>query len=223
MSHGRDYPEWRQTWPNVIVQTQTDLALEYLHRYYARQGDQPQYTGARFESMAALNPDPNAFAPADFLAVSMLSVSVPAQAAIRLLERDAETVSRLLARIPSNVDIVDVDPDTLESKDAPAGQLWDLLRKARDGLGPTTTSKLLAAKRPRLLPIWDSLIEQATGLGTTSYWRKFQSVLVDDQRRVWNWLGELRMLSTSAPQSISELRILDILLWMSIDRRTKHA
>jgi hypothetical protein len=40
-------------------------------------------------------------------------------------------------------------------------------------LGPTTTSKLLTAKRPRLLPIWDSFVEQATGMGTIDYWSKF--------------------------------------------------
>lgn len=222
MISGHDYQEWRQTWPDVIVHTQTDVALDFLQRYYAMQGDQPKYTGSRFESMAALNSDPNTLAPADFLAVAMLSVTVPARAAIRLLERDAEAVSELLAQIPTDVDIVDVDPDTLDGTNSRAGQLWNLLRRGRDGLGPTTTSKLLAAKRPRLLPIWDSFVKQATGLGTTGYWRKFRSVLVDEQRCVWNWLGELRTFSTDTPQSISELRIVDVLLWMSINSGTKH-
>jgi Family of unknown function (DUF6308) len=58
------------------------------------------------------------------------------------------------SEIPVDVEIVDVDPQKL-SAESPAGQLWELLRGARDGVGPTRTSKLLAAKRPRLLPIWD--------------------------------------------------------------------
>src|SRR6202043_119609 len=106
----------------------------------------------------------------------------------------------LLSEIPVDVDIVDVDPQMLGAE-SPAGQLWDVLRRSRDGLGPTTTSKLLAAKRPRLLPIWDSFVEQATGLGTIDYWSKFQFILIDDQRLVWEWLRELRPLASNLPTS----------------------
>jgi Family of unknown function (DUF6308) len=222
MSQGCSYPDWWRVWPEVVVRTQTEIAVDCLKRYYAMHGDEPRYTGSRFESMAALNPDPNTLAPADFLAVSMLSVDVPAEAAIRLLERDAATVSRLLLEIPVDVDIVDVDPEMLDA-DSPAGQLWDVLRRGRDGLGPTTTSKLLAAKRPRLLPIWDSFVEHATGLSTVGYWRKFQYVLADEQRFVWEWLGELRSLATSIPKSTPELRILDVILWMSVESVRKPA
>jgi hypothetical protein len=28
-------PEWRQTWPEMIVRTQTDIAVDRLQRYYA--------------------------------------------------------------------------------------------------------------------------------------------------------------------------------------------
>lgn len=77
-------------------------------------------------------------------------------------------------------------------------------------------SKLLAAKRPHLLPIWDTFVEQATSVGTKDYWLKFQYVLADDDRRVWTWLGSLRSKAPNVPSSIPELRILDVLLWMSI-------
>lgn len=216
MSDEYSYPEWRRAWPDVIVRTQTDVAVDYLQRYYGGTADQPSYTGSRFESVARLNPDPDTLSPADFVAVSMLSVSVPAEAAIRLIERDAETIRALLKEIPTDVDIVDMEPRALAGGDTPAGKLWNLLRHGRDGLGPTTTSKLLAAKRPRLFPIWDSFVERATGLSTVGYWWKFQYVLADDQRLVWEWLGELRSLATNVPKSITELRILDVILWMSI-------
>lgn len=210
------YPEWRQAWPELIVQTRTDVAVDLLQRYYAVDGETPRFTGSRFESMASLSDDPNALGPADFVAVSMLSVNVPAAAAIRLLGPDAAGVSELLKQIPSDLDIIDADPQ-LFSGVSPLGRLWDLLRKTRDGLGPTTASKLLAAKRPRLVPIWDSFVEQATGLGPLGSWWKFQYVLNDDQRYVWKWLGELRRLASNVPESVSELRILDVLLWMSVE------
>lgn len=223
MTKERASIEWRRSWPDLIVSTQTDTAVDYLQRYYAVDiDDKPRYTGSRFETMAALNPDPNTLGPEDFLAVSMLSVNVPAEAALRLLGRDAAVVSRLLAQIPAGVDIVDVESEVLNA-DSPAGQLWDVLRRGRDGLGPTTASKLLAAKRPRLLPIWDSFVEQATGLDTIDYWRKFQYVLTDERRLVWDWLSELRSLTPNLPKSVSELRILDVLLWTSIEVGRKRA
>lgn len=213
------YPEWRQSWPELIVRTQTDAAVELLQRYYAVAGEMPRYTGSRFESIAGLSDDPNALGPADFLAVSMLSVHVPAAAAIRLLGPDAARVTELLKQIPVDVDIVDADPQIF-SGGSPVGRLWDLLRKSRDGLGPTTASKLLAAKRLRLVPIWDSFVEQATGLGALGSWWRFQYVLNDDQRYVWKWLGELRPLASNVPESVSELRLLDVLLWMSVEGQT---
>jgi hypothetical protein len=223
MTAKRSSTEWRRSWPDLIVHTQTGTAVDYLQRYYSvYDNGQPRYTGSCFESMAALNADPNTLGPEDFLAVSMLSVNVPAVAAIRLLGPDAATVSRLLSRIPDNLDIVDADPQMLSGK-SPAGKLWDVLRQGRDGLGPTITSKLLAAKRPRLLPIWDSFVEQATGLGTIDYWSKFQRILADDQRLVWKWLREVRSLASNLPTSIPELRILDVLLWMSVESRTRRS
>lgn len=216
LAESMSYTAWRQTWPQFIVHTQTDTAVDYLERYYGSLEDGgPRYTGSRFEAVAALNTHPDTLGPADFVAVSMLSVDVPAQAAIRLLGRAAATVTELLQRIPADVDIVDADP-TLLGADSPAGQLWELLRRPRDGLGPTTTSKLLAAKRPRLLPIWDTFVEQATGLATIGYWAKFQYVLADDNRRLWNWLGEVRSQAPDLSATVSELRVLDVLLWMSV-------
>jgi len=40
----------------------------------------------------------------------------------------------------------------------------------------------MAVKRPHLIPIWDSFVEQATGLETLDYWRRFQRVLTVDDK-----------------------------------------
>jgi hypothetical protein len=215
----RTYVEWRERWPKIVVCRRTDDAVELLQRYYATyDGGKPRYTGARFEAVASLNDDPDQYSPADFVAVSMLSVDVTPEAAIRLLERDAADVKALLQRIPADVDIVDVDSALLGAESA-AGQLWELLRGGKDGLGRTTTSKLMAVKRPRLIPIWDSFVEQSTGLGTLDYWRRFQRVLTVDDRAIWNWLGDLRSQAPNVPDGLSPLRVLDVLLWMSVEKR----
>lgn len=206
---------WRERWPRLIVDCDTEEAARVHERYFAVHANgSPKYTGSRFEAIAGWTNSPNAFTPADLLAVSMLSVDTPAPATIRLLERDAALASELLEQIPADADIVDVTSDVLASGSM-ASQLWDLLRDGSDGLGRTRTSKLLACKRPRLLPIWDSFVEIATGLDTRDYWRHFQTVLLADDRRIWEWLGEVQS-NASSPDSLARLRVLDILLWMSV-------
>jgi uncharacterized protein DUF6308 len=64
----------------------------------------------------------------------------------------------------------------------------------------------MVVKRPRLIPIWDSFVEQATGLGTLDYWRRFQRVLTVDDRAIWHWLGELRSQAPNVPTKVSNLR-----------------
>ncbi|MFZ2242135.1 MAG: DUF6308 family protein [Gordonia amarae] len=211
------YDDWRKRWPAVIVQHQDEASARLLTDYYAETSGVPKYSGSQFEAVAALNSDPNSIGPADIVAISTLSVNVKGQAAIRLLTRDAADISERLELIPTDVDIVDADPGSLESGSA-ASELWQILRRGRDKIGPTTASKLIAAKRPRLLPIWDSLVEQATGLSTLGYWRSFQDVLTSDDHAIWKWLTDLRKEVPEVPDSVSNLRVLDILLWMSVKK-----
>jgi hypothetical protein len=215
------HPDLPGNWPRVILQCDTEAALHLLTDYYATRRDgAPRYTGARFEAVAALNPDPYTIGPADFVAVSLLGVNVPKEAVIRLLDKDtAAEITRLLHAIPTDTDIVDAESDELTRK-SPAGQLWELLRFGRDGVGRTTTSKLIAAKRPQLIPIWDSFVEQATGVDTDDYWRKFRKVLLDDDRKIWNWLGHIKSQVPGLAAGISTLRILDVVLWMLVDSGT---
>ncbi|MDR3658450.1 MAG: DUF6308 family protein [Mycobacterium sp.] len=210
------YEEWRQRWPALIVERCTEEAVPLLQSYYSTSDSGlPAYSGSQFEAMAALNSDPYSIGPADFTAVSMLSVDVPAQSAIRLLGRDADAITELLKQIPIDRDIIDVDSDDLTTESA-SSKLWQVLRRGRDGLGPTTTSKLIAAKRPRLIPIWDSFVEEATGLDTSDNWCQFQQVLTADGHAIWNWLTEVRDASPAVPATISNLRVLDVLLWMTV-------
>lgn len=213
------YEQWRDRWPEVVAQRRTDEAIVLLERYYAiTAAGRPAYSGAQFEAMAALNSDPYSIGPADFTAASMLSVDVPAQAAIRLLSRDANEITALLHQIPVDVDIINIDPDQLVTG-GPASLLWQVLRRGNDGMGRTRTSKLIAAKRPRLIPIWDSFVEQATGLDTVDYWRQFQAVLAADDRAIWTWLTQIRSDVPNVPAAVSNLRILDVLLWMTVHRQ----
>lgn len=218
------YTEWRTSWPQVVTNCDTQTAIGLVHDYYSvMPNGRQKYSGSRFEAIAARNTDPDCLDTADFVAVSTLSVDVPGDAALRLLStQTAREISRLLSQIP-HCDIVDVEPDQLAPGRGPASELWRVLKgdqeSGKDGIGKTTASKLMAAKRPKLIPIWDSFVQQATGLGTDDYWRQFQTVLVADDRRIWKWLESIRAQVPELPDNVSTLRILDVILWMLVKRK----
>jgi hypothetical protein len=102
----------------------------------------------------------------------MLSVTVPADAAIGLLDPDiTQTVTDLLAEIPTGIEMHTVNPSDYEAllgPDSPAWKLWDVLRRndpddAKWGIGATTASKIMHRKRPHLIPIWVDVIDQLLG------------------------------------------------------------
>ena len=57
-----------------------------------------------------------------------------------------------------------------------ADQAWRLL-KAQDDVGWVTAGKLLARKRPRLIPVWDNVVRCALGRPANAW------IWLDDQLR----------------------------------------
>lgn len=179
-------------------------------------------TGARFDSWAGGGDAPetaNRITADDLVAVSFLSVKVPARAAIGLLDTQAGEVAGLLSAIPTDLELRDADPVADLGPDSPAHRLWDLVRgrqvdggNAAWGIGPTTASKILARKRPRLVPVYDSIIRRVTSLaGSGEQWTQWHAAFGDgvlDER-----LTEIRHRSgITAP--VADLRLLDVVLWM---------
>ena len=179
------------------------------------------FTGSRFEHLADSD-TPNSITARDIVAVSTLGVDVPAHVSIWILEEGAPAVSRELRAIPVDQDIWDPSADLGPS--GPANRLWDLLRGAHwadqhGGMGDTKTSKLLATKRPRLIPINDSRTEALLYPGEpTDTWlawrREFQAnggdlaLVIDHLRR-----------HEPRSEQLSALRVLDVVLWFQARRR----
>jgi hypothetical protein len=102
--------------------------VDHLVGYFAEHDDgRPHFTGSRFETLGGMGDGPqvaNRFTAADLVAVTTLSVKVPAETAIWMLDAGAEQLTEHLSRIP-----VDIQPDTeegrtlLTDRDAP---LWQL-------------------------------------------------------------------------------------------------
>lgn len=209
--------------PEILTQNQIDAAAGLVREYYTKlyRNELPQ-TGSRFDDWAGggdRNEVAHVITADDVLAVSFLSVQVTARAAIGLLEARASEVSELLEQIPTDMDLSAFRADEFDSvlgPQSPAVQLWRLLRGSdtyRWGIGPTTASKIMARKRPRIIPIYDSVVGPLMGLKTCNgQWETWHRLLTDGSglpRR----LQKIREESGIA-QQISDLRTMDVVLWM---------
>jgi hypothetical protein len=194
------------------------VAPELLTRYFTARwqpNGQPAYTGAMFERLGGggdRTEVADRFTAEDIVAVSMLSVDVPARASLMILGADAAVLSRLLAAIPADLDMVDADGSHIGSS-SPADELWHHL-VAYDDVGWVTAGKLIARKRPRLVPVYDSVVKTVLGYTGGSFWLDLREQLRAQDRRLHDWLCQARGLA-GLSEEISALRVFDVLAWMT--------
>jgi hypothetical protein len=160
------------------------------------------FAGSTFDDLPD-NPR-NEFSAGDLLAASLLDVRFEPRAVRALLDARSGALAEHLADIPDDVDLWDATEDDLR----PAYALWLEVRKL-PGVGGTRTSKLMARKRPRLIPIVDSVIRKALPLGDDS-WVSLRSALQDEQVR--QTIEEIRPPGPAS--TVSTLRLLDAATWM---------
>lgn len=168
------------------------------------------YSGAWFDTIGGRGDAPDVahrFTPADLVAVSTLSVTIPGWVAVELLDRRAEEFSDLLTAIPQDTDLHEATDEDLDAVFA----LQDALDTVTK-VGHVTRSKLLARKRPRLVPIRDQHVLLAlVGRKYGSFTRPLGDALRDSQE-IRDRLEALR--SQHQEQPLSLLRVLDIVVWM---------
>ncbi|NVM96173.1 DUF6308 family protein [Arthrobacter wenxiniae] len=199
-----------------------EIAVSHIKKYFeASANGRPTYTGSRFETFAGGGDvvEPNRITAADLIAVSTLSVHVPGQAALGIIEELDGEIERLLVQVPNDVRLEDLNEEEFKKfldDGSPTDCIWQLLRQRRDvwGIGPTTTSKILARKRPHLVPIYDSVIANQVGMRDSGrqwrrWWHAFQG---DEGRKLSQRLDTIR--TGSGQTHLSLLRVLDIVLWM---------
>ena len=189
-----------------------DRSVRAMRSYFA---PDLHFTGSAFDGLFDAA-SPNEFTALDMLAVSTLSVEVPPRAALRLIA--SSDVRPLLVEIPASATIWS-HPELLDDVGF-ANQLWRLVR-AHDGVGRTISSKLLAAKRPHLIPIYDQHVGAALGFGDHQ-WPFMQAVARDAQ--VEPLLHTIEQARTAAGilAGISVLRLIDIVIWMRRHGWTSH-
>ena len=162
--------------------------------------------GRHFERFSAMG-DPNRFAATDILAVEALSVGVPPNSAAKLLDTEAEDFNSLLRAIPADKDLWETDPSEL-GEGSPALTLYRRLRGLHR-VGPVTATKLLASKRPRLLPVIDSVVTEVVQPPGGSFWLPLRNQLADEERR-----QKITQVVSCAPGNVTLLRRIDVAVWM---------
>lgn len=187
-----------------------------------------KFEGRLFEPFQAAENAPNRFSAADLLAVSLLGVDVPILAACSILETEAGEFKTLLSKIPFGP-IESLSGPSFEAtlgELSPAYELWNLLRRNGDGqrkwgIGPTTASKIMARKRPYLIPIQDSRVDRITARAPhEDSWRCWWTELTSNPDLMAR-ATELKHLT--GLRQLSTLRILDVVLWMSAGPETDPA
>jgi len=203
----------------------TERVVDDLRRYFGI--DMPPgavaYTGSRFEHLAGGGDLPEVadrITAEDLVAVQTLSVTVPASVTLDILEGPLGVrLSGLLQAIPRDIDMVEVEASDLAPGSSSA-RAWQLLKDQPD-VGWVIAGKLLARKRPKLLPVYDKVVRCALGRPHPSFWLALHAALRADDRALHRQLLALRH-TAELPETVSALRVCDVVVWMG-HRAERHA
>ncbi|KAA0115085.1 DUF6308 family protein [Mycolicibacterium sp. P9-22] len=181
-----------------------DPAKRLIEQFFDTEGP---FAATTFDTMP--DNDRNRFTTTDLLAVTLLDVALPPPSVRRLLESEAATFSELLAAVPDDIDLWDLsDEDRVHAE----ALYWALRELPK--VGRTRASKLMARKRPRLIPVVDSVIIEALNLGDDS-WAALRACLGDPAVRQ---AIEASRPGNAPAELISTLRLLDAAVWMRCSR-----
>lgn len=176
------------------------------------------WAGAKFDVVGA-DPVPNSFSDADFVAVTMLSMSISwtrrrgiTPRRILSLRQMEEKTAALLGDVDARKELHTLTHDEYVKVFGPNGTVRELfnLLASELKLGEVAAHKLLARKRPRLVPIRDSKAEKVLGR-PDSWWQSWHEAV-----RTPEVMATLKFLNGLPGNAhLSLLRVADIVVWMN--------
>lgn len=169
------------------------------------------FAGLTFDELAPN--DSERWTPADLVAVALLDVNVSPVGVRKLLVDESTSFNQLLQAIDCRLPLWSDDDEAVDTALAAAADLTRELERI-PGVGTTTSSKLLARKRPVLIPINDSVIRRVLSLKRD----EDLPAVLRAALRTDGLLELVRSLSPTEASNISELRLLDVALWMAGSR-----
>ncbi len=190
-------------------------SMDDLKRYFDGTSEAPPFTGSRFELLFGggdREETADMITADDLVAVQLLSVSVPGGAALDLLEGHLGLeIGMRLGHIPTDVDL-GTSEAAAQFVDGSAAQEAYALLKSPYRIGWVTATKLLARKRPRLVPVYDRVVRCAVGMPARP-WLWFNERFAENGGELAAALRELRA-DAGVPERVSLPRVLDVVLWM---------
>ncbi|NKY38147.1 DUF6308 family protein [Cellulomonas septica] len=204
-------PSARLAW--FLDPNRTDEAADVLRRYFTPRPE-GQFSGAHFERLGGGGDRPaiaNEFTAEDLVAVSMLSVDIGGDAALEILLHRRNRLHELLRQVSTDVSLASLPADSLGA-DWPVRAIYSELL-AISGIGDTAASKLLARKRPHLVPVFDSVVDAELSLVKRRLWLSLHDWLNADGGANATHLATLRGRA-GLGHDISLLRVFDVLTWM---------
>ena len=234
--------------PQILEVDHAERAVAHLQEYFATDPRaSPMYTGSLFNRLGGggdAQPVRNEITRDDLLSLSLLDVPVPGLQVVQLLEPpesagsidldevktrdftayelpyDLEQIQGILESIPTDVGLS--SKKAAEHLDA-GNLLWTALR--RNGFGPTRVSKLIARKRPKLFPIFDSAIKRQLNTNSVGFYENFHTVLRAEDKALSRHLKGIRaeaadQSGNSALADLSTIRVFDVVVWMADHKRT---
>jgi hypothetical protein len=150
--------------------------------------------------------------------VELLSIQIPPRVALDLLEGAlGKQVTEYLRQIPTTVSLWSDEAEHLIEEGGPADSVWRLLDH-QDGVGWVTAGKLLARKRPSLIPVYDEVVRCAMGR-PENFWKALRDALRQDDGKLRAHVAHLMKIA-DVPPAVTLLRALDVAVWMH--HRSSH-
>jgi hypothetical protein len=200
-----------------------DFATCLVKRYLAPDSatGRARYSGAYFERLGGGGDRPEVayqFTAEDLLAVTMLSIRIEGYHALHILDYQARELSGLLTQIPLGIALQDPQAEALIAEDGPAWKLWEAIRDIKPRpddkrIGPIRAGKLLARKRPHLIPVYDKRVREVLGRPRPddSWWHDLRGQFITDPDLV-RLLQAVRARAGAGHMSL--LRVFDVMCWM---------
>ncbi len=201
------------TLPTALLENDDARSRRALTRYFlggvVDDEKRGPFVGRHFDTWGSNQVD--RFTSDDIVAVSFLSVTVPARHVPGLvLNPSAELVGGLTDPAGLDRGLHEVDPDEITPDWAP-WRLWTELMDLK-GVGRTICSKLIARKRPHLIPIWDTVVGTVVG-PSKGFWLGLCTELRADGGALHEQLVSLHS-DAGLPSKVTPLRTFDVIAWM---------
>jgi len=190
-----------------------DALSTYFH------GTPRQFSGSLFDSFGGGGDRPeveNQITSEDLLAVAAVNAAMPAAVTNQLLSEPVSgRLTAWLRQLATDIDLWDAEDEVLTV----AAEAFQQIRSIHPivsgyGEGWAAANKLLARKRPRLIPLYDAKVQRVANLADgASWWLSLRHALQVDGED-----NEIRYRVCAAMREadigyVSVLRGLDVILW----------